>query len=323
MLGWWTISGLRARRSRRPECAILRAAKTGHAASNGMGIAWMVADAFVVSLILLCGRGLGQAGAHPLQVIFLVNGVAALIAGTQTVCGARLARPQQLRLHLQRALLGIASTGCLLAALRSLSLYETTALTLLTPVFTFAAAFCVVRQLPAPGLVLAMAVVLCGVALLLSAQAVGGLRLTASAGVAFCAGVILFSVLNNLNQKNIGMRETMTAQMLWGPLFSLLLSFPFAVWYWQPLSLTGIALAGAYGVLLTVRMMTRYQAFRHGDVAVLMPFEYTRLLFATAWSVAFLGQRVTTVAAVGMALIGAGGAILVRRSLVQRRVLGA
>lgn len=298
-------------------------AETGRAAGNVTGIAWMAADAFVMSIILLCGKGLGQAGAHPLQVVFMVNGIAALIAGAWAACGAGLVWPQQPRLHLQRALLGIASTGCLLAALRSLSLYETSALTLLTPVFTFAAALCVVRQVPAPGLVLAMAIVLGGVTLLLSAQAASGLRPAALTGVAFCAGAILFSVLNNLNQKNIGMRETMTAQMLWGSLISMLLSFPFAVWYWQPLPPTGITLAGAYGALLAVRMTTRYQAFHRGDVAVLMPFKYTQLLFAATWSAAFFGQRFTTVAALGMALIGAGSAILVRRNLVQRRVAGA
>lgn len=295
----------------------------GTAAGNVAGIAWMVADAFVMSVILLCGKGLAKAGAHPLQVIFVVNGVAALIAAAWTVRGARLVWPQQPRLHVQRALLGIASTGCVLAALGSLTLYETTALTLLTPVFTFVAALCLLRQAPAPGLVLAMAVALGGVALLLSDQAAGGWRPEALAGIAFCAGAILFAVLNNLNQKKIGMRETMTAQMLWGPLFSMLLALPFAVWYWQPLAPAGIALTGAYGALLAVRMTTRYQAFRRGDVAVLMPFEYTQLLFATAWSAAFFGQRITTAAAAGMALIGVGGAILIRRDLAQRRVAEA
>jgi len=289
---------------------------------NVAGIAWMVADAFVMSVILLCGKGLGRAGAHPLQVVCLVNAVAALIAALVAVsrvgrAGAPV-RPRQPRLHVQRAVLGIASTACLLAALDSLSLYEATALTLLTPVFTCVTALCLVRRAPTPVLALSMALALGGVALLLSAQASGGWRPAALTGVAFCAGTILFSVLNNLNQKQIGTRETMAAQMLWGPLFSTLLALPLALWYWRPLPAAAIALACGYGALLALRMTTRYQAFRRGELAVLMPFEYTQLLFAALLSAVFFGQRVTPAAVAGMALIGAGGAILVRREMAQR-----
>lgn len=290
-----------------------------HSAGNLAGIGWMVADAFVMSAILLCGKGLGRAGAHPFQAIFLANALAALLALAWARGGARPLWPRHPRLHVRRAVLGIAATACLLAALRSLSLYEATALALLAPVATCVAALAVARQLPPARLVLALAATLGGVALLLAVQAGAGWRPAALAGVAFCAGTVLCSVLNNLNQKDIGTRESMTAQMLWGPLLSALLAAPVAAWFWRPLPGAALALAALYGVLLAVRMTTRYRAFRHGEVAVLMPFEYAQLPFAALLSAVFFGQRVTPAAAAGMALIGAGGALLVRGELARQR----
>jgi drug/metabolite transporter (DMT)-like permease len=282
---------------------------------NLRGIAWMLVDAFVMSGLLMCGKLLGARAMSPLVVVCLTNVVATLGGIAVAASGRRLSqvRPRRPLLHLERAVLGIASTSCLLAALHSLSLYEAGAFNLLIPVITSGGAVLVWRERAHAMLGLSLMVAVAGVALLLVAQNPGaGLPRPVLRGVGLCAASVGFAVLNNLNQKRIGTQERLEAQRVFGPLFSALLSLPAAWWLWQSPDLASLGLVGAYGVLLTVRLSTRFRAFRDADVSVLMPFEYTQLLWSALWSALCFGQGVTALGAAGMALVVGGGALLLR-----------
>ncbi|MDC8756589.1 DMT family transporter [Janthinobacterium fluminis] len=290
---------------------------------NLSGICWMVLDAMIMSLMLLCGKALGDLAYHPLQIVFLATLLAAVFNTALFFRGQwQQIRPQRPFLHLRRALLSVASTACLLSALQSLSLFEVSAFSLLIPVLTGMTSIVVLRESPSGALWLSTAVSVAGVALLLAARYNHAtLPHPILAGVAFGTAAVLTAVLNNLNMKKIGREEALIPQMIFGPACSALLLLPAMFFVWQPLRAPAHCSLLLYGLLLAARMVTRYRAFHRADLSALMPIEYTQLLFSALFAYAFFGQRVTFVAGIGMVLVAAGGLILVRGELRRNAAL--
>ena len=81
------------------------------------------------------------------------------------------------------------------------------------------------------------------------------------------------------------------------------------------LRLSGALLAGVIGYYMIV------EAMRVGDVAVVTPFRYSRLLFALFLGITVLGERPDALTLVGAAIIIASGlyTLLRERALSRRR----
>ena len=274
----------------------------------------MIGDASIMGFILLCGKELGQRSIPPLEIVFLVNALAAALNVAVRYRGTwEHIRPTKPLLHLYRAFFGVASTGCLLGALHDLSLFEMSALSLLIPAITCVLSLQAFNEKLSSALLVAMACSITGVSVLLLTQhSQQEYSLPSMSGIALGGASVALSVLNSLNQKRIGVGETVAASMIFGPLWSALLALPFALYTWVPIGTDGTVLIGVYGILLASRMATRYLAFRHADVSVLMPFEYTQLLFSAVLSSYFFGQAITAMDVAGMVLVVAGGLLVVK-----------
>ncbi|WP_317202078.1 DMT family transporter [Janthinobacterium sp.] len=287
------------------------------------GICWMVLDAMIMSLILLCGKVLGEQGYHPLQIIFIATALAALLNTALFSRGQWGAiRPQRPMLHVRRAVLSCASTACMLSALQSLTLFEVSAISLLIPVLTAAAALLVLREAPTAALGLSTLLSCAGVATLLAAKyEPAAPSHSLLIGGAFGAAAVLTAVLNNLNLKKIGREEALVPQMIFGPACSALLLLPAMFFVWRPLPAEACWAMGLYGALVAARMLTRYRAFRHADLSTLMPVEYSQLLFSALLAYAFFGQTVTPQGGAGMALVVIGGLVLIKGELSRKPAL--
>lgn len=86
----------------------------------------------------------------------------------------------------------------------------------------------------------------------------------------------------------------------------------------EALSLAGALLAGVIGYYMIV------EASRIGDVAVITPFRYTRLIFALIIAVSVFGERPDALTLLGAAIIMASGlyTLLRERALAARRAKG-
>lgn len=84
------------------------------------------------------------------------------------------------------------------------------------------------------------------------------------------------------------------------------------------LSLAGALLAGVIGYYMIV------EASRIGDIAVITPFRYTRLIFALIIAVSVFGERPDALTLLGAAIIMASGlyTLLRERALAARRAKG-
>lgn len=283
------------------------------------GIAWMALDALIMSFILMSGKLLGDHAYNPLQIVFLVNLVAATLNfAMHARAGLKTFRPRSMQLHLRRACFGVASTSCTLAALQTLTLFEASAIGLLVPAVTFVTSMLSFQKTRAKTMFLPLAISVVGVAVvLLSTHDSKSEFHLIGIGSLYGLAAMVLSVLNNLNNKKISDEESIESSIIWGCLYSSLLSLPIALYFWTPLDTRSTILFSLYGVLLAARMRTRYLAFKGATVTTLMPIEYLQLVFSSLLAFTIFDQVISMRAAAGMGLVIIGVLLLIRGVVVR------
>lgn len=267
---------------------------------------WKLLDSFILSVLLLLGTLLAK-DSNPLQVVFLVNLLAATFA---VVCCSNgqweRIKPSKPHLHFLRGLLGVSSTVCLLWALQYLHFAEVTAIGFLTPALTAVLALWLFGEQKRWTDFIVLILNLLGVLLILSPYL---LTPTESAsqqswlGIAFSLMAVVLLVIYNINLKKIGEQDSVVAQMVFGPLCSACLLLPLMYWWWQPLSLQAWGLLGLYGALLTIKLAARYWSFQQSQLSRLMPLEYSQMLFSAGLGYVFLQQSLGALAIAGIVVI--------------------
>ncbi len=273
---------------------------------------WKVLDSALLSIMLMIGALLGGA-VTPFQSVFIINALTAAIAVIAFSKGqwSRI-RPRYWALHVKRGILGVVSTVCLFYALRHLDLAEITAIGFLHPALTSLMSAWLLgesfRRLDMVVLVASLAGV--GLMLLPSIQLnhLAGAR-NAMIGVGLAMGSVTALVAYNLNLKVIGEKETVLAQMVWGPVASAVLLMPAAVLLWATVPVQSLAAIVVYAALLVVKLAARYWAFRGARLTAIMPLEYSQLIFSAILGYLFLGESIHLVSGLGMVLLVATNAL--------------
>ncbi|HEH9402063.1 TPA: DMT family transporter [Aeromonas sobria] len=267
---------------------------------------WKLLDSFILSVLLLLGTLLAK-DSNPLQVVFLVNLLAATFA---IICCShgqwQRIKPSKPSLHFIRGLLGVTSTVCLLWALQYLHFAEVTAIGFLTPALTAVLALWLFGEQKRWTDFIVLALNMVGVFLILSPYLSSPADMSDQnswIGILFSLLAVLLLVIYNINLKKIGEQDTVVAQMVFGPLCSACLLLPLMYWWWQPLSLQAWGLLGLYGALLTVKLAARYWSFQQSQLSRLMPLEYSQMLFSAALGYLFLGQSLGALAIAGILVI--------------------
>lgn len=87
-----------------------------------------------------------------------------------------------------------------------------------------------------------------------------------------------------------------------------------------PVALTTLGIFAAIVVLITLGLYCITTAMRIGDVAVIAPFRYTRLLFGVGLGIVFFGEKLDWETVIGGAVIVASGLYVWRRERRRRRL---
>jgi drug/metabolite transporter (DMT)-like permease len=250
----------------------------------------------------------------PMQIIFLRNLIAVpMIASTVLVLrGPQALRTRYLRLHALRGLLMLSGAYLYFTSLMFLPLAEATALVFAAPIFITA------LSVPLLGEVVGWrrwsAVILGFIGVLIVVQPGGPAFQPASllpVGVAFLYALFMLSA------RWIGKSESIWTMMLFVVLFPMIYAAPLAVWLWTPVQADDlwffltIAICGSLGITLIG------QAFRLAPAAVVAPFDYTSLVWATALGWLIWGDVPTLWTIIGALVIVASGIIIVLREAAQ------
>lgn len=252
----------------------------------------------------------------PIQIIFLRNLIAVpMIASTLLFLqGPEALRTRHLGLHAARGLLMVLGTYLYFTSLSFLPLAEATALIFSAPIFITALSVPLLGE--AVGWRRWGAVILGFIGVLIVVQPGGSAFQPASllpVAVAFLYAIFMIS------SRWLGPSESMWTMMLFVVLFPAIYSAPFALIAWVPVRLEDvwlfvtIAICGSLGITLIG------QAFRLAPAAVVAPFDYTSLVWATALGWLIWGDVPVFWTIFGALVIVVSGIIIVLREAAQSK----
>jgi drug/metabolite transporter (DMT)-like permease len=245
------------------------------------GIAYMVAAVFVFSIMdALLKRLSSHYG--PLQVSSL-RCISSWLFLLPPIIGRRLwitLRPSQIRLHLFRAVLGVAMLGSFVFAVHRLSLAQTYSLFLAAPLLMTALSVPILGESVPTRRWLAIAAGLGGVLVILQPwgnKGSAGFSMVAAAAAALAT---LCYSLSALTVRTLGSSNSSLSMVFWYLLLVAIGCGVLAQGDWRPILssdwgwLVAVGLTGALGQLWLTN------AFRHAPPSVVGPFEYLALLWA-------------------------------------------
>lgn len=125
---------------------------------------------------------------------------------------------------------------------------------------------------------------------------------------------VVLHALNSTTIKVLGRTEKTKVQLFYVTLVSLVLTFPGALMKWESCSVVGISIIYPYALLnisefgiteshcyaiallalcYFIHSIFQFQAFKRAEISAIIPFEYSRLIFAGILGYAFLNEIIT------------------------------
>ncbi|WP_114966965.1 DMT family transporter [Alkalilacustris brevis] len=252
----------------------------------------------------------------PIQIVFLRNLIAVPIIalGLAALRGRHALRTNHLRLHALRGLIMVIGAYLFFTGLSFLPLAEATALVFSAPIFITALSVPLLGE--AVGWRRWGAVLLGFVGVLVVVQPGGAAFQPASllvVGTALCYALFMIS------SRWIGRDESLWTMMLFVMLFPMIYAAPFAMAYWTPPVPGDIGLFLAIAVFGSLGITLIAQAFRLAPAAVVAPFDYTALIWATGLGWLIWGDIPALWTMAGAAIIIASGLIILLRETRQKK----
>jgi len=247
---------------------------------------------------------------HPIHIVFLRNLIALpIIVGVVLAAhGTAALRTRTLGLHAGRGAIMVAAASLYFTSLSFLPLAEATALVFAAPIFITALSVPLLGE--RVGWRRWCAVLVGFVGVLIIVQPGGSTFQLASL---LPISVAVFYALFMLSARWLDPDESLLTMMLYVVLFPMIYAAPAAFWLWTPVRpddlwlFLGIAISGSLGIALIG------QAFRIAPAAIVAPFDYTSLIWATVFGWLIWGDLLTPATVLGALVIVASGLFIVVR----------
>ncbi|CAO3450657.1 DMT family transporter [Azospirillum largimobile] len=256
------------------------------------------------------------------QLMFVRSLVAFLLVGGYTlwrgggIAAMRTRRPWG---HVWRAFAGLISMGCFFYAFRELPLADVYVLSFAGPLFITALSAPLLGEPVGWRRWVAVVVGFGGVVVM--AQPSAGAPLVPVL-VGLCAA--LFYALAALAVRGLSRTETSASIVLYLLLTTTVVSGALTVPVWTAPTAYALGLMALVGAIGAGAQVLLTQAFRRAPPAVVAPFEYTGMVWASLFGWMVFGDLPTAPVLLGaMVIIGSGLYILHRETVVARRRLGS
>lgn len=256
------------------------------------------------------------------QLMFVRSLVAFLLVGGYTlwrgggIAAMRTRRPWG---HVWRAFAGLISMGCFFYAFRELPLADVYVLSFAGPLFITALSAPLLGE-PVGWRRWAAVVVGFGGVVVMAQPSAGAPLVPVLVGL--CAA--LFYALAALAVRGLSRTETSASIVLYLLLTTTVVSGALTVPVWTAPTADALGLMALVGVLGAGAQVLLTQAFRRAPPAVVAPFEYTGMVWASLFGWVVFGDLPTAPVLLGaMVIIGSGLYILHRETMVARRRLGS
>ena len=123
----------------------------------------------------------------------------------------------------------------------------------------------------------------------------------------------LFGAFRDITTRRISATESSNAIMFWSNVVLLCAASFTAFFGWDPMTLSDIAQLAILGLIVGVAHWVMIEAYRFGEAAVVSPFKYTAIVWATLLGYFVWGTVPDTFIITGGALVVASGLYILRR----------
>lgn len=246
----------------------------------------------------------------PFQILFVRNALALpmIVAIVLALGGPSALRTPHLKLHALRGLLLAGGAGLFFFGLGVLPLAEATALIFAAPIFITALSVPLLRESVGARRWTAVIVGFLGVLVIVRPGAAAF-----QPASLYVVGTALLYALFMISARWIDRREGPWTMTVYVVLFPLLFSGLVAPFAWRPLQASHLPLFLALAVFGTLGMMLITQAFRQAPAAIVAPFDYTALVWASLLGWLVWGEVPDDWTYAGAAVIIASGLYIVVR----------
>lgn len=259
-------------------------------------IKWLTAD-YPVAQIVALRSWFGL----PLLCVFALYG-----GGLKSL---RTSRPM---LHTGRYLLVLALSFSFFWALSQMKLVDAIAITFAAPIFITALSVPLLRETVGWHRWIAISVGFLGVLVMLRP----GTGVFQWAALVVIGSVVVYSLLM-ITTRAYKATESTAALMLYPQLGMSLTGIVLAPWFWVSPDLVDLGLFAIAGLFGSVGVMCVTHAFRMGPAAVISPFEYSALIWATLLGFLLWGELPDMVTLVGAAIVISSGLYIIYRETVK------
>lgn len=278
------------------------------------GAFWMVVSAALFSLMAGAVRHVSQS-LHPYEIGFFryLFGLVALIPWI-LYSGQATFRTRRLGLHLFRAVLALATVMFFFSAISWMPIAEATALSFTAPFFTTLGAALVLGEVVGLRRWAAVAIGFAGAMIILRPGiiAVSPPALLALASAATLAG-------GALAVKMLSRTETADTIVLYQTVLVLPPAMALAAAVWTTPDTETFMWLALIGALATLGQLAYVRAYAAADAAAVVPFDFSRLIFAALIGATLFDQQSDAWTWIGAAVIFGATLTVVRRKAPQTR----
>jgi drug/metabolite transporter (DMT)-like permease len=237
---------------------------------------------------------------HVLQVIFIYNIVAFMLILPLALFKLRdIWQTKHWHLHFWRSALGVGAVLCYFYAVQGMPMTQASAIAQSTPLFSFIAAVIFLRERITKARVIALLVGLLGAMIVIrpATPAFSPFSLLMLAAASMWAIMNIIVKRMSKDESNITQLFFYTGLMT---IFSIPMALPY--WQWPTLTLDYIKLF-SIGSLFMFSVLAIYNAYRYADVTVVLPFEFSTLIFTSAIAFLFFNEIISIWTIVGALFI--------------------
>jgi drug/metabolite transporter (DMT)-like permease len=247
---------------------------------------------------------------HMCSIVIVIAWSAWLMRGVPNFHSRRMSG------HFWRATFGICAMEMWFYAITIMPITMATALSFTTPVFSTIFAIIFLGEKAGIRRWAAIATGFAGVLIILRPDING----ISSAGLIVIGASILMAGSGTM-VKSLTSSESPETIVFYMSIFMLAWSIPVAIPFWKAFTLPQLGLAFVIALCSTAAHLLLARAFMRADLVVLMPFDFTRLIFTAALAYPFFGEMVDIHTIAGSAVIVISTAYIAHREARKKRLI--
>lgn len=292
-----------------------------HSSKVFAGIAFMILNALCISITVITSKQLAQS-LHPNQVVFLYKIVVLLVIIPWCFMGGikKNLRTKKLGLHVSRGALSVIGHLCFMSALYKMNALDVTALAYLEPIIVMVIGVVYFKEQFTKAKVLMILFSLTGAVFIgCPALITQGVMPSFNKNYIYIFLALIFWAMNNVSVKVLGKTEHTKSQLFYLTLVSSIISLPLAMQDWRHLEVWHIKFLAILGASHLLHSVAFFKALKYADMSIVMPFDYSRLVFTGILAHVFLSEVPNEYSIIGYCLITLGGIIFIRQETINYR----